>query len=106
MYCQLTYYQTNGFGDMPLQEYGTYNSPAYSYIRRVPDFPEHCSAAVGFYPEQNCLVSVNNYSTAGQIGGGGAGSDYYATYDVASSSISTTSYADVGDANRKYLRNL
>ena len=102
----MTYYPTSGFGDMPLQEYSSYNSTAYSYIRRVPDFPEHCPAAVGFYPEQNCLVSVNNYSAASQISSGGSAGDYYAAYDVASSSSSTTSYAEVGDANRKYFRNL
>lgn len=92
---------------MPLQEYSSYNSTGYSYIRRVPDFPENCPAAVGFYPEQNCLVSVNNYSTTSQISSGGGGaSEYYPTYDVASSSSGTASYAESSDANRKNFRNL
>ena len=102
---QLTYYQSSGFGDTP-QEYSTYNSTAYSYIRRVPDFAEHCPTAVGFYPDQNCVVSVNNYPAADQISAGGGVGEYYATYDVGSSSSSTTSYGDINDPNRKYFRNL
>ena len=86
---QLTYYQAGGFGDVSLQEYGTYNSATYSYIRRVPDFAEHCGPVVpsaGFYPDQGSLVADNgtftNVITTGE---------FYGSYDVVSSSSSSTS---------------
>jgi hypothetical protein len=76
----LTYYQTSGFADVTLQEYGPYtNNPStaqYPPVRRgVADFSEHCS--LGYYAEQ----AGNNYPASAAINVAGTGTEYY-SYEV------------------------